>query len=214
MRQKIYAYTHQQAFVKKLALMLIGVLCMGFFLSFLIEVNLGTDPCTFMNVAISRKFGILFGTWQLLLNAVLLLIVIKYDIRQIGPGTIANMVLIGYVADICRWLWSKILPKEFFTTFPYRGVIFAVAIVSFVISVAIYMNTDMGVAPYDAFPIIVHDRLLKNIPFKYVRMGYDFLAIIIGYLLGGIPNIGIVIMALLLGPAISYVGKKLAPYLS
>ena len=59
MRQKIYEYTHQQAFVKKLALMLIGVLCMGFFLSFLIEVNLGTDPCTFMNVAISRKFGIL-----------------------------------------------------------------------------------------------------------------------------------------------------------
>ena len=52
------------------------------------------------------------------------------------------------------------------------------------------MNTDMGVAPYDAFPIIVHDRLLKNIPFKYVRMGYDFLAIIIGYLLGGIDSTG------------------------
>jgi hypothetical protein len=45
-------------------------------------------------------------------------------------------------------------------------------------------------------------------------MGYDFLAIIIGYLLGAVPNIGIVIMALLLGPAISYVGKKLAPYLN
>lgn len=214
MKKIFYEYTHQQAFAKKFMLMLIGVLCMGFFLSFLIEVDLGTDPCTFMNVAISRKFGILFGTWQLLLNAVLFLIVIRYDIRQIGFGTFANMLFIGYVADFCRWLWSKLLPREFFTTFPYRGAIFAVAIVCFVISVAIYMNTNMGVAPYDAFPIIVHDRLLKNIPFKYVRMGYDFLAIIIGCLLGGKPNIGIVIMALLLGPAISFVGKKLAPYLN
>ena len=213
MKEKIYAYTHQPAFFKKLILMLVGVLCMGFFLSFLIEVDLGTDPCTFMNVAISKKFGILFGTWQLILNAALFIVVILFDIKKIGPGTLANMVFIGYISDFCRWMWSKILPREFFTTFPARGIIFAVAIVCFVIGASFYMNTDMGVSPYDPFPVIIHDRLLKNISFKYVRMGYDFLVIIIGCLFGGKPNIGIVVMALLLGPVITFVGKKLAPYL-
>ena len=213
MKEKIYAYTHQQAFLKKLIIMLVGVVCMGFFLSFLIEVDLGTDPCTFMNVAISEKFGILFGTWQLILNAALLIIVLKFDIRQIGPGTVANMVLIGYIADFCRWLWRKLLPKFLFTSFPFRGIVFAIAIVCFVVSASLYMNTDMGVSPYDAIPVIIHDRLLSKIPFKYVRMGYDFLVIVIGCLFGGKPNIGIVVMALLLGPVIAYVGKKLAPYL-
>lgn len=213
MKDKLNAYIHQPAFLKKLIIMLIGVLCMGFFLSFLIEVDLGTDPCTFMNVAISKKFGILFGTWQLILNAVLLIIVIKFDIKQIGPGTVANMVFIGYIADFCRWMWRRLLPSDFFTTFPMRGIIFAVAIICFVIGASFYMNTDMGVSPYDALPVIIHDRLLKNISFKYVRMGYDFLVIIIGCIFGGKPNIGIIVMALLLGPVITFVGKKLSPYL-
>ena len=33
-------------FGKKLIIVLVSVLCMGFFLSFLIDVDLGTDPCT------------------------------------------------------------------------------------------------------------------------------------------------------------------------
>lgn len=214
MKEWFNAYVHQPAFKKKLLVMLLGVLCMGVFLSFLIEVNMGTDPCTFMNVAISEKFGILFGTWQLILNAFLFIVVIIFDIKKIGPGTFANMVFIGYISDFCRLvLWPRLLPKDVFTTFPARGIIFAIAIVCFVIGASFYMNADMGVSPYDAFPVIIHDRLLKNISFKYVRMGYDFLVIIVGCIFGGKPNIGIILMALLLGPVITFVGKKLAPYL-
>lgn len=213
MKERFEAYIHQPAFKKKLLIMLVGVLCMGFFLSFLIEVDLGTDPCTFMNVAISERFGILFGTWQLILNAALFVVVIIFDIRQIGPGTFANMILIGYIADFFRWLWHMILPASVLTTFPSRAIVFAIAIVCFVFGASLYMNTEMGVSPYDAFPVIIHDRLFKNISFKYVRMGYDFLVIIIGCLAGGKPNIGIIVMALLLGPVITFVGKKLAPYL-
>ena len=64
-------YLTQKDFKKRLIIMNIGVFFMGFFLSFLIKVNLGTDPCTFMNLTISRFLGISFGNWQLLLNSVL-----------------------------------------------------------------------------------------------------------------------------------------------
>lgn len=74
-------------FKKKFTVMAIGVFFMGFFLSFLINVNLGTDPCTFMNVTISSRLHILFGTWQLILNAILLVLVILYARNLIGPGT-------------------------------------------------------------------------------------------------------------------------------
>ncbi len=194
-------------FTKKFCLMCLGVFFMGFFLSFLINVNLGTDPCTFMNVTISERLHILFGTWQLLLNAVLIIIVIIFARNQIGPGTIANMVFIGYIADFFRWVWSKTIPDYVFTTWPYRGIVFALALIAFVIAASFYMNADMGVAPYDAMPIIISEKLLKKIPFKFIRMGFDGSIVIIGILFGGRVEIATILMVFLLGPTITAVGR-------
>ena len=47
-------YISQPDFKKRLIVMNIGVFLMGLFLSLLIKVDLGTDPCTFMNWTISE----------------------------------------------------------------------------------------------------------------------------------------------------------------
>ena len=159
-KKKITDYFHSEGFIKRFTVMLLGVVFMGIFLSFLIEVSLGTDPCTFMNLTISRRLGILFGTWQVILNAILFVFVILYDRHQIGPGPLANMVLIGYISDFCRWIWGKIIPDFLFDSWPYRGVIFIIALLGFVVAASLYMNADMGVAPYDAVPIILSNRVL------------------------------------------------------
>ncbi len=200
-------YFSQKDFVKRLIIMNLGVFFMGFFLSFLIEVNLGTDPCTFMNLSLSRAIGISFGNWQLLLNTILFIFVILFGRKYIGFGTIANMVFIGYIADFCCWIWEKIIPEYFFTAFPLRGIIFVVALFSFIVSVSFYINANMGVAPYDAIPQIISERVLTKVPFAIIRIAFDFTAIIIGIIFKGTPNIGIVLMALFLGPIISAVGK-------
>ena len=205
-------YLTQKDFKKRLIIMNIGVFFMGFFLSFLIKVNLGTDPCTFMNLTISRFLGISFGNWQLLLNSVLFIIVILFGRKFIGFGTIANMVFIGYIADFFCWLWEKTIPEHYFTDMPSRAVIFALALFLFIISVSFYINANMGVSPYDAMPQILSERVLKKVPFAVIRIAYDFLVIILGVLFGGIPNIGIVLMALFLGPIITLVGKFLGKH--
>ena len=197
----------------KFSVMITGIFFMGFFLSFLIDVNLGTDPCTFMNVTISERLNMLFGTWQLILNAVLFIPVILFAIDLIGPGTVANMVFIGYIADFFRWLWSRTIPNYVFTEWPYRGVVFALALVLFVISASFYMNADMGVAPYDAIPIILSRKILKKIPFKYIRMGFDGSVLLIGVLLGGRIEIATVLMVFLLGPTITTVGRFLGKHI-
>ena len=71
------------------------------------------------------------------------------------------------------------------------------------------MNAALGVAPYDAMSLMAHKYFFKKFPFSVVRISYDFLVIIIGVLFGGKPNIGIILMALFLGPVISVVGKYL-----
>ncbi len=202
-------YFSQKDFVKRLIVMNIGVFFMGFFLSFLIKVNLGTDPCTFMNLTLSKAIGISFGNWQLLLNSFLFIIVILFGRKFIGFGTIANMVFIGYIADFFCWLWEKTIPDNYFTDMPYRAVIFVLALFMFIISVSFYINANMGVSPYDAMPQIISERLLPKVPFAVIRIAYDFLVIVIGVLFKGTPNIGIVLMALFLGPIITVVGKYL-----
>ncbi len=188
---------------------MLGVVFMGFWLSFLIRVNLGTDPCTFMNLTVARKLGILFGTWQVILNAVLLVIVIIFAREKIGAGTIANMVLIGYIADFFGWIWDTTLDPELFTGTPTRVLIFIISFSLFVISASLYMNADMGLVPYDVVPILIKRHILKKIPFAIVRICFDYTVILIGVLCGGKPNIGILLMALFLGPVITAVGRYL-----
>ncbi|MCR5670772.1 MAG: hypothetical protein K6G10_07175 [Butyrivibrio sp.] len=213
LRKAIYDYFHAPFFLKRFIIMMLGVFFMGFFLSFLVEVDLGTDPCTFMNLTVSRRLGILMGTWQFALNAVLFIIVIAYGRKYIGLGTLANMTLIGYIVDLFTWLFEKYLPLSLFKEGASRIIIFVVALFLFIVAVGFYMNADMGVAPYDAVPMMVSEHLLKKIPFSFVRMGYDFTAIVIGVLLGGRLNAGIILMALFLGPIISAVGKFMGKHI-
>ena len=196
--------------VKRIIVCFLAVLGMGFFLSFLMLCGLGTDPCSFMNKAISIRIGMLFGTWQLIINSVMLIIVIFWDRSSLGFGTVFNMVLVGYYVDFFDWVWSKTIPDHIFTDALTRWPVFLVALLCFIISAAVYINSDMGVAPYDALPKIITQKVTERFP-KFpkmlVRMAWDFSAILVGILAGGIPVVGIILMAIFLGPAISLVGR-------
>jgi Predicted membrane protein len=195
---------------KRIIVCFLAVLGMGFFLSFLMLCGLGTDPCSFMNKAISLRIGMLFGTWQLIINAVLLIIVVLWDRSNLGFGTLFNMILVGYYVDFFDWVWGKVIPAHFFSDNTSKWGIFIVALLCFIISAAVYINCDMGVAPYDALPKIITEKVsnrFSKFPKMLVRMAWDFSAILVGVIAGGIPVVGIILMAIFLGPAISLVGK-------
>jgi len=195
---------------KEVIVCFLAVFGMGFFLSFLILCNLGTDPATFMNRSGAARIGLSFGTWQLIVNAVMLAVVFAFKRSLIGFGTVFNMVLVGYYADFFDWLWGKCIPAKAFTAPVSRWAIFLVALLCFIISAAVYINADMGVAPYDGLPIILTEKVTAHfpkVPPMLVRIAWDGAAIGVGTILGGTPIIGIILMALFLGPAISLVRR-------
>ena len=196
--------------LKRIIVCFIAVLGMGFFLSFLMLCGLGTDPCSFMNKAVSLRIGMLFGTWQLIINAVMLVIVLFWDRSSLGFGTVFNMVLVGYYVDFFDWVWEKTIPAHFFTDPVSRWLIFLAALFCFIVSAAVYINSDMGVAPYDALPKIITEKVtgrFPKIPKMLIRMVWDFTAVAVGTLAGGKPVIGIILMAVFLGPVISLTGR-------
>lgn len=191
---------------KKNVISFVAIFGMGLSLSFLILCNLGTDTCTFMNRNVAAKIGTTFGNWQLVFNIFFLILMIIFRRDLIGIGTIFNMVLIAYYADFFDWIWSKIIPDSVFENPVSRGIIFVISLVGFIVTAAIYMNADAGIAPYDAIPVMLND-IFKRLPFFLCRNIIDFTCILIGFLLGGKPLIGHFLMALFLGPTISLVGR-------
>ena len=202
---------------KKLGTVLIAVFFMGFTNSLLTRCTMGNDPCTFANLGISKTIVWTFGNWQLLLNTAMFLIVLIFRKKLIGWGTLFNMVLVGYYVDFFTWIWGKNIPGHIFTDAAARWPVFLVSLFLFMVSAAVYINAETGVAPYDGLPIILTDAIcgkFPKIPKTAIRICWDGLAIVVGIVFGGVPIVGIILMALFLGPLITLVGKKLMPLLS
>ena len=56
----------------------------------------GLDSFTAVNTGISNKLGIGLGVYQLAVNLVIFIFILWLDCKQIGIGTILNMVLVGF----------------------------------------------------------------------------------------------------------------------
>ena len=95
-------------------LVITAVCCQGFGVYWLKNVNFGTDPCSVLNLGIADKIGLDFGTTLLIFNIILFMFVLAFGREQIGLGTLANAILVGYSADFTGWVFSKILPEGFF----------------------------------------------------------------------------------------------------
>lgn len=204
-------------FGKRLAFMLPAVILMGVFVSILVEIGWGTDPASFMNLNVADALGWGLGNTEVLLYGIMLIFTFIFGAEMIGFGTLANMILIGYVIDLCRWIWKNIGFAQFLAegNFAARVVIFALTLFVFVVVASIYINAQMGVAPYDAIPNIISGWIPK-VPFALIRILFDLAAVGAGVIAGKLnPNgiqgsiVGSVLMSLLLGPVISIVGKPL-----
>ncbi len=204
-------------FGKRLAFMLPAVILMGVFVSILVEIGWGTDPASFMNLNIACALGWGLGNTEVLVYGLMLVFTFIFGAQMIGFGTLANMILIGYVVDLCRWIWRNIGFAAFIadSSTPVRILIFAITLICFVIVAAIYINAQMGVAPYDAMPQIISDWIPK-VPFFVIRILFDLAAVLIGVIFGklnpeGVQGsaIGSIVMSFMLGPVISLVGKPL-----
>ena len=120
MKKFIQGMYQKKNFGVRLTAVILSVIVMGFALSLLVLVDLGTDPCTSMNLAISEKIGMGIGNWQALLNTIIFVFVILLGRENIGFGTLANMFLVGYSLQFFSWVWDKILPAGLFDSMAVR----------------------------------------------------------------------------------------------
>ncbi len=200
----------------------IGIFMVGIAVGFFKIVEMGADPFTAMNTGISGMIGMQFGTLQLIVNALILVLVFVFKRQFIGFGTIFNMVFVGYTADFIMWLLAKF--QITFDTWPVRMLLLIFAALLICIGDALYISADMGMSPYDAAGYIVETLTGKKISFRIARIILDIVCVGIGFVTGmqvgiewKIIGIGTVILAFCTGPLIQFFrvhwsDKLLVPY--
>lgn len=191
-------------------MMLTGILFIGICVGAYRLSAFGVDAFTCMNLGISGFLHMTFGTWQLIMNGAIL-VVVFFTVRQcIGAGTIVNMVGVGYMADFICWLFQEVLKVEM--TLPLRlGALF-IGCMFAGLGVSLYMTAEMGIAPYDSVAVIIEKVTKGKLPFQYARVLSDVTVVIVGVIFcllsGGnlwlIIGIGTICNALFNGPLIQF----------
>lgn len=96
----------QEKGAKRFFMMIFSILLMGFGISLFSYSDMGVDPFTSMNMAISGKIGISFGFYQMCINCVILIAIAFLGRHLIGFGTVVNMVGVGYICEFFTSLYD------------------------------------------------------------------------------------------------------------
>jgi uncharacterized membrane protein YczE len=207
---------NKNPFVKRCIMMVTGILFIGICVGAFRLSAFGVDAFTCMNLGISGFLGMQFGTWQLIMNTAILIVVFFTARECIGAGTIVNMVCVGYMADFICWIVQDQL--QIAMTLPLRiGALIAGSLFAG-IGVAFYMVAEMGIAPYDSVAIIIQKQAKGRIAFQAARVMSDVTVVVIGVAfcllargnLWLIIGIGTICNALFNGPVIQFFKTHLA----
>lgn len=197
-------FKHTHNLKGKLLFSTLGVISISLGIAVCRVGGVGVDPFTAMNIGISARIGMDLGTYQLIVNAIILVFVFIMDRMLIGPGTIINMVGVGYLVQFFTWL---------FDTFPLPGGFISAALhlivgtLLFTLGVSLYLKTRMGVAPIDAIAPIAVER--TRFGYTACRMTQDIVVAIIAIIAGGPIGIFTVVAAFFTGPFITMWNKIL-----
>ena len=202
--------TQQKHFAKRCIMMVTGILFIGICVGSYRLSAFGVDAFTCMNLGISGFLHMTFGTWQLIMNAAILVVVFFHARQCIGAGTIVNMICVGYLADFICWLIQTVLKVEM--TLPLRILALIIGSIFAGLGVAFYMVAEMGIAPYDSVAVIIENLTHGKIPFQNARVLSDVTVVIVGVVfcllshgdLRLIIGIGTICNALLNGPLIQF----------
>ncbi|TWE08040.1 putative membrane protein YczE [Neobacillus bataviensis] len=194
--------------MRRFCMMVIGNLCIGIAVSLLRLSNFGTDPFSTMNLGVSGFLHVSLGIYQLIFNVFLLIIVFIFVRHTIGVGTVVNMVGIGFFSDFFVYGYHELFGSS--TLLITRSIFLVIAIIIVGLGVALYMTPDMGIAPYDAMPLVIQKLSHDKIPFAFARIMADVTCVAIGFSFGAIVGFATVITAICIGPLVQYFRKHLA----
>ncbi|MDD6692689.1 MAG: DUF6198 family protein [Lachnospiraceae bacterium] len=184
----------------------LGVLTSGVAVGFFSYSELGLDPFQCFAHGVWNLVPLSFGTWYVILNGVLLVLMAVVNRSKIGPGTLINLFLLGYVAEESEAVILRAFPER---SLPLRAVMLVIGIVILCFASAMYYTADLGVSTYDAIAITLAECAPKC-PFRVFRIATDLICVLVGWSLGAAVGAGTLVTAFFMGPLIDFFRNTVA----
>ena len=195
---------------RRIAIAVVSTVMMGLCVLAFERLDVGTDPFSCACIGLANLLGVDLGHVEAVVHTVTLLIVLAVARDMFGFGSLANMFLVGYSADLFSFLMDVLgLHPEALET-AGKIAVFIPAIALVLVAAAFYMVVDLGTAPYDSMPLLIHDTFKKP-SFMVTRMLWDVSFILLGLLVGADVGIVTVAIAFGLGPVIRAVADRFRP---
>lgn len=183
--------------VVRSAFLVFGLALFAFGIVLLLEAGLGLSPWDVLNQGISERTPLSFGTANIVVALVVLLVAWLLGAR-IGPGTVANAVLIGVFVDLL--LLIDAVESLADASLAARVTMLVGGILIIGLGSALYIGANMGAGPRDSLMLVLSYRTGTRI--GVVRALLEISVTAVGFALGGTVGIGTLAFALGIGPAI------------
>jgi len=170
--------------------LLVGLGLFGFAIAAMIRAGIGLGPWDAFHVGIHRVTGISIGAASIAVGLAIVLGTLRIGVRP-GPGTLANMVLIGVFID----LMLPRIPEAAGTVVGIAMFVGAVALCG--LATGLYISAGLGEGPRDGLMVGVSRRTGWSV--RSVRTAIELSALASGWAMGGQVGLGTVIFALTIG---------------
>jgi uncharacterized membrane protein YczE len=175
--------------------LLAGLYGYGLAVALMMRSGFGLGPWDAFHQGIHGLTGISVGTASILVGLVILAATWPLGVRP-GPGTIANMLLIGAFLD----LTMLVLPPATGTVM--GAAYYGAGILACGLATGLYIAAGLGKGPRDGLMVAVSER--TRWPVRHVRTGIELSVLLFGWLMGGTVGVGTIAYTLLIGPAVHW----------
>ncbi|MBM7570100.1 YczE/YyaS/YitT family protein [Aquibacillus albus] len=186
-------------FYKQMILLLGGLIIVSYGIAVAIQVqHLGIHPWDVLYIALTEKFGLTIGTWNVLIGLFLLLFTLGLNRSYIKIGTFLNVLLVGPIVDF--FLFLDIFPYSPNGIVDILLIILAVIFMGF--AAGMYTAANFGAGPRDGFILAISERSRMSI--RKTRIILESTVLGIGLILGGPVFIFTFIFTFIMSPVFQW----------
>jgi len=183
--------------VVRILSLVVGLFLFAFGIVLQLESGLGLSPWDVLNQGIADITALSFGTANVVVA--LLVLVLAWALgARIGPGTVANAILIGLMVDGLLRIEAVAGLSE--TPLAARIVMMVVGILTIGIGTGFYIGAGMGAGPRDSLMLVTSRR--TGVRIGVTRAAIEVAVTVVGFALGGTVGIGTLAFAFGIGPAV------------
>jgi uncharacterized protein len=182
---------------RRLAQLVLGCATLGCGVALLLGPQLGSDGFSTLVSGLAEFTGWSFMVANVLVSVSFLAMAWVRGVRP-GLGTLVQILVVGGTVTLLLPHLDPSGPWQ-------RGLMLAVAFPVLALGIALYLDSHLGAGPMEAAALAWDPPL----PFAVSYSSLQLLSAVAGWQLGGALGLGTIAVIVLLGPAVSLVGRLL-----